>query len=265
MKQPLGIRVDSPLRVWLFVVLVTLFAAISSLIVVALVLWLSGFGTPPTTYLIAGVVPLLVVPPVTYVLAQIAYELTCTQEELLRLANTDELTGLYNRRVFVDQGNALISEAALSGLFVGLLMIDVDNFKQVNDSFGHAAGDDALRYLAQTIVACAAPGDVVARFGGDEFAVLRNNATYEEMAKLAKVLRSELRQNCFIYRNIPLTLAISIGMADTERYSTFDSLLLATDIALYEDKAKQRQTELLDHTNGHHSHPSISLAEPVVQ
>ena len=263
MKQPLGIRVDSPLRVWLFVFLVTLFATISSLILVALVLWLSGFGTPPTTYLIAGVVPLFVVPPVTYVLAQIAYKLTCMQEELLRLANTDELTGLYNRRAFFEQGNALISAAMVPGVSVGLLLIDADNFKQVNDSFGHAAGDDALRYLAQTIVASAAPNDVVARFGGDEFAVLRFNATHLEMDKLAKVLRTELRQNCFNYCNTPLTLAISTGVADSKSYHTFDSLLLATDIALYADKAKRCHPELLDHSNGLHSLPSVSLVEPV--
>ncbi len=263
MKQPFGIRVDSPLRVWFFVFLVTLFATVSSLIVVAVVLWISGFGTPPITYVIAGVVPLLVVPPVTYVLAQIAYELTCTQEELLRLAHTDELTGLYNRRAFFEQGNALIDQAMAAGVVVGLLLIDADNFKQVNDSFGHIAGDEALRYLAQTIVACAAPKDVVARFGGDEFAVLRFNTTHSEMATLVQVTRTKLIQNQFIYRDTPLTLSISTGVADSATYGTFDSLLLATDIALYDDKAVRRPAELLNHTNGLHSPSSISLAEPV--
>lgn len=263
MEQLLGIRVDSPRRVWVFVFLVTLFTTGFSLMLTALVLWFNGFGTPPFTYVIAGVVPLFVMPPVTYILARVAYELTCTQEKLLRLANTDELTGLYNRRAFFARGALLINEAMATGVVVGLLLIDADNFKQVNDSFGHIAGDDALRHLAQTIVACAAPQDVVARFGGDEFAILRMNATAAEMATLVEEIRSELVQNRFFYCNIPLTLAVSTGVADSATYRTLDSLLLATDIALYEDKAKRQASLLPDHVNGLHPLPSANLVAPV--
>ncbi|HRW06610.1 MAG TPA: GGDEF domain-containing protein [Caldilineaceae bacterium] len=237
MKHPLGIRVDSPWRVWFFVLLVTLFATFSSLITVAVALRLTGFGSLPITYVIAGVVPLFVMPPVTYVLAQIAYELTCTQEELLRLARTDELTGIFNRRAFFEQGNRMIQHAEFEERPVGLLLIDADNFKQVNDSFGHAAGDHALRHLAQTIAAVAKPEDVVARFGGDEFAVLRHNASKADMAVLAASIQSALACQEFIYQNHRIALAISTGVADSTAVSSFDGLLLATDMALYGDKA----------------------------
>ncbi len=250
MKHPLGIRVDSPRRVWFFVLLVTLFATFASLITVAVVLWLGDVGSPPMIYVVAGVAPLLVVPPVTYVLAQIAYELTCTQEELLRLARTDDLTGLENRRAFFEHGNTLLTEAAAAQLTVGLLLIDADNFKQVNDTYGHAAGDEALRHLAQTIVACAAPQDIVARFGGDEFAVLRRNGTQTAMATLAVAIQGALAKDQFIYRANALALAVSIGVADSADYPTFDSLLLATDIALYEAKARDQPFLFPDHAEG---------------
>jgi diguanylate cyclase (GGDEF)-like protein len=250
MKHPLGLRVDSPRRVWFFVLLVTLFATITSLITVAVVLGLAGFGSPRMTYVIAGIVPLLVVPPVTYVLAQIAYDLTCMQAELLRLAHTDELTGLENRRAFFEHGHTLLTAATAAQLTVGLLLIDADNFKQVNDTYGHAAGDEALRHLAATIVACAAPQDIVARFGGDEFAVLRPNGTETTMRTLALAIQRALAEEQFIYRTNALTLAVSIGVADSVNYPTFDSLLLATDIALYEAKALNQSSLFPDHATG---------------
>lgn len=265
MKHPLGIRVDSPWRVWFFVFLVTLFATFSSLITVAVVLRLSGFGSPPITYLIAGIVPLFVMPPVTYVLAQIAYELTCTQEELLRIARTDELTGISNRRAFFEQGNVLIQQAKREAFCVGLLLIDADNFKQVNDSFGHAAGDDALRYLAQTISSVAEPADVVARFGGDEFAVLRRNGTKREMAALAVAIRARMTQHQFIYQNHPISLAISTGAADSTSLTSFEGLLLATDMALYDDKAGRRVAVAPHHMNGSNHYvlpPAASFSTP---
>jgi len=237
MQQLLCTHVNSPLRIWVFVFQVTLLAIFISLLAVAAVLWFSGLGTPPLAYLIAGVVPLFVVLPVTYRVANIAYQLTRTQEELFNLARIDELTGLHNRRAFFEQGNRLIAEASANGVAVGLLLIDADNFKQVNDSLGHIAGDDALRNLAQTITACAAPDDLVVRFGGDEFALLRLNATGAEMAALVDVIRRALAEAPFVYRSTTVTLAISAGVADSMTYQSFDSLLLAADIALYDDKA----------------------------
>ncbi|MEZ4681229.1 MAG: GGDEF domain-containing protein [Caldilineaceae bacterium] len=238
MKHPLGIRVDTPLRVWLFVVLVTLFATLSSIVTVAIILWISGYDSTPIAYLIAGVVPLFVMPPITYILAQIAYELTCAQEELFRLARTDELTGLSNRRAFFERGHAMMQEARAQNHTVGLLLLDADNFKSINDSFGHLAGDEALRYLARTIRCCAAATDVVARFGGDEFAVLRHKAGSDEMGQLAAAIRTELAQQQPLYRANPLALTISVGVTDSTVASTFDTLLLSADIAFYNGKAQ---------------------------
>ena len=236
MKYPLGIRVDTPLRLWLFVLSVTLFAMIASVVTIALILWLSGYQSSPIAYLIGGAVPLIVMPPVTYILAQIAYELTCAQEELIRQAYTDDLTGLYNRRAFFEHGNTMVSKATERGVIVGLLLLDVDNFKQINDSFGHLAGDEALRHLAQMILRCTVPTDVVSRFGGDEFGILRCNATHAEMSALSASIQTELLYDQPIYRTSPLELSVSAGVADSTVAATFDTLLLSADIAFYSSK-----------------------------
>lgn len=266
MKHPLGIRVDSPVRVWFFVVLVTLCATFTAVLTVACVLWLTNMTTLPLAYLIAGVIPLLIVPPVTYVLAQIAYELTDTQEELLRLARTDDLTGLNNRRAFFEEGNRLLTDVANAAVPVGLLLIDADNFKQVNDTLGHAAGDDALCHLAQSILACCRVTDFVARFGGDEFVVLRRNGTAVEMTALAQAIQARLIEQQFTYNRTALLLTISTGVADSLTYQTFDSLLLATDIDLYDSKGTGRTFVPIASGNGeYHQLPrhSPSLDTPL--
>ncbi|MCB0064837.1 MAG: GGDEF domain-containing protein [Caldilineaceae bacterium] len=207
---------------------------------------IGGLPSAWTTYLVAGVVPLLIVPSVTYVLARTAYALTVTQAELLRLIHTDDLTALHNRRSLIDQGQSLVHKAAQEEQVLGLLLLDVDNFKHVNDSFGHMAGDEALCYLAQQIRNCTHADDLVARFGGDEFAVLRWGATHMEMADLAAAIQANLIAAPFIYQNHPCPLSVSAGVADTEKADTFDALLSATDVALY----KRKGIELLTVQNG---------------
>ncbi len=236
MNHPLGIRIDSRWRVWSFVALVTGAIALTSWLATAALLWLGQFDVVRPVLIITGLVPLLIIFPVLYWLARALHQLTIAQVELQRLAHTDDLTGLSNRRAFFQQGDALIHAAVQEQQPLGLLFFDADNFKHVNDTLGHLAGDKALRYLAQSIASCVAEGDLVARFGGDEFAVLRCGATRLEMAELAALIQNQLDTQPFVYRNIPFPLSMSAGVADTEQVRTFDDLLSATDVALYHRK-----------------------------
>ena len=238
MRFPADIRIDTPQRVWLAVLAVTAIVLCTSLFVMTIVLWFYGTANLVVAYLIAGLVPVLAAPPVIYVIARAAYQLYQTQEELWRLVQTDDLTGLLNRRAFFSRGHEII--VPVNGVTppVALLLLDADEFKQINDTLGHVAGDEALRYLANVIRACAAPTDVVARFGGDEFAVLRANATSADLARLADRIGECLASRAYSYGQESRTLRMSAGIADTGDIKSFDALLLAADLALYEAKEK---------------------------
>ncbi len=236
MNFSLGTHLNSPLRVWGVVTVVTLTAVLISLAATSITLAITGISHNPMAYLIATAVPAVTVPPVAYLLAHYAYRLYLAHQTLFYLAHTDELTGLANRRHFFAQGQARLANALITGESIGLMVLDADNFKQINDSAGHAAGDEALCFLAQTIKAYVEPNDLVARLGGDEFAVLRSAATTAEMALLATHISRQLAQAVFFYDEHPMSLSVSIGIADTRQATSFEQLLRASDIALYQKK-----------------------------
>jgi diguanylate cyclase (GGDEF)-like protein len=109
-----------------------------------------------------------------YLLSQVA-ALKEREEQVVRLAERDGLTGLYNRRRMLELTDSVIAEAAQRGLCVGLLFIDMNGFKAINDEYGHAAGDTILTAAAARIAARVRNGDYVCRYGGDEFVVILPN------------------------------------------------------------------------------------------
>lgn len=239
MRFPAELPLDTPKRVWLAVFIITGMALCTALFVTALIQRL-GLMPSAGVYLAAGVVPVVIVAPVIYFLARAVYQLKQTQQDLWRLVQTDELTGLLNRRAFFACGHEALSATSEPKAIprAALLLFDADEFKQINDSLGHLAGDEALRYLADTIQLYAAPTDVVARLGGDEFAVLRANATSTELADLAEQIGEWLATHAYGYGQESRFLRMSAGIADTKEISSFDALLLAADLALYAAKEK---------------------------
>ncbi len=236
MKFSLGLHISSPVRVWGFVMVVTLIAITVSISATVLSLLIAGIYQNLIAYLIAISVPAISVPPVAYLIAHYAYRLSLAHQALFQLAHTDELTGLANRRHFFAQGSQQLDEDKAADQPTALMLLDADRFKQINDSAGHAAGDAALCFLAQTLRACIEPGDLVARLGGDEFAILRPAATKAEMTCLATQINHQLAQNAFFYNGVPMWLSVSIGIADTRQATSFEQLLRASDVALYQKK-----------------------------
>lgn len=152
-------------------------------------------------------------------------------QELDRAARLDPLTGLANRRAFV---------AALEqGGGGGVLYCDLDRFKPVNDELGHGAGDELLRLVARRLEECVRDSDLVARMGGDEFAVLCRGATEAEAAEVARRIQDSLTRP-FVVARRPVTVGISVGVAHDATHLDLAVLDLA-DRALGADKAQRRR------------------------
>lgn len=172
------------------------------------------------------------------------------QRDLHSRVTSDTLTGLANRRLFVDRLSAALVNRRQSGGQVAVLFLDVDDFKGVNDSFGHQAGDRMLIELAQRLQTVVRRGDVVARFGGDEFGVLCQQLADGEAADVALGLAGRILTALappFYLDGRPLTLTASIGVALAEADDDPENLLRRADSAMYRGKARGRaRFELFD-------------------
>jgi diguanylate cyclase (GGDEF)-like protein/PAS domain S-box-containing protein len=157
-------------------------------------------------------------------------------EQLRTLAFHDPLTLLANRALFSDRVHQAVRRIA-DGMTPAVLFIDLDNFKMVNDSLGHGAGDQLLRGFAHRLVQCTRAGDTVARLGGDEFAVLIDHAAGEDAAMaVARQILEACRQP-FDIDGRTLRVAASIGVALSDRVSTVERLMRNADAAMYSAKS----------------------------
>jgi diguanylate cyclase (GGDEF)-like protein len=150
-------------------------------------------------------------------------------------SRTDELTGLANRRALLQGAQRIVASASASRP-AALLLLDLDGFKEVNDSLGHAAGDDLLRQVGPRLLAALRNDDVLARLGGDEFAVLLPTTGTAEAQVLAERLRHLLLQP-FTVAGVRLHVGVSIGVSTTpEPATTVEELLHFADVAMYAAK-----------------------------
>jgi diguanylate cyclase (GGDEF)-like protein len=158
---------------------------------------------------------------------------------LSKKAMLDGLTGLWNRAYFDQMLAANLSLARRSGQPVSCILADVDHFKQVNDSFGHPIGDEALRAIAQSIQASCRMEDIVCRYGGEEFAVIAPNTPAVKAITLAERLRDMVARLALSHRKTPIVLTCSFGLADQDCCGDL-TLIEAADEALYQAKQEGR-------------------------
>jgi diguanylate cyclase (GGDEF)-like protein len=157
------------------------------------------------------------------------------------LAATDSLTGLYNRRHFLARGAYELEHTRRLKKPLSVLAIDLDHFKQVNDSYGHLVGDDILRAAAHAFHASLRQDDILARIGGDEFMVLLPATDLREAAVIAERIRLAIHIPSLQTVQIPLHVTVSVGVAPfTEDIVDLEALLLRTDDALYAAKRAGR-------------------------
>ncbi|MCS7190579.1 MAG: GGDEF domain-containing protein [Fimbriimonadales bacterium] len=163
-------------------------------------------------------------------------------EQARRESTTDPLTGLYNRRAFEECLHHTIALRQLFGYPAAMLLIDIDHFKQINDSYGHAVGDEALRWIAERIVrVCKRKGDFAARYGGEEFAVILRETTLRDAQKLAQQLMHQVQRDTLTLPNgDTLRLTVSIGVSELAPHETAEAWFERTDALLYQAKRAGR-------------------------
>ncbi|MDX1442714.1 MAG: GGDEF domain-containing protein [Gammaproteobacteria bacterium] len=168
------------------------------------------------------------------------------RHELTRRAQHDELTGLPNRRHFIDMASRLHAAAPRQNVPVSVFYIDLDRFKEVNDEFGHDAGDNVLRHVANVLEDSLRRNDVVARMGGEEFVAWLHDTDHETACHVAERVRKALETQKIPINSSDITveLTASIGVATcaqpTHSPGMLEELLARADEALYEAKARGR-------------------------
>lgn len=164
-----------------------------------------------------------------------AAERAAVEERLRHIADHDALTGLYNRRRFEQELDRHITHGRRYGMDGALLIIDLDGFKRVNDGHGHRAGDRVLAEVARVLRERLRESDILARFGGDEFAVLVPHGGAPEAAELANLVVNAVRRDVATPAG---PLDASVGWALFEAATTSsDEVLSRADVAMYADKA----------------------------
>lgn len=172
------------------------------------------------------------------------------EESLLHLATTDPLTGLWNRRQFTEMVNSELGRVRRQGPAAGLLVLDLDHFKRINDTYGHAAGDEVLKHFSGLISCHLREIDVFARLGGEEFGVLLPGVNDADGAlRAANRLRDLIADHPATVEGQPLPFSMSIGVTMLEAADeAFDAVFARADVALYQAKAAGRNRAVLQGT-----------------
>jgi diguanylate cyclase (GGDEF)-like protein/PAS domain S-box-containing protein len=163
------------------------------------------------------------------------------QATLERLATTDHLTGLLNRRAFLDATEREIRRAHRYGQPLALIMLDVDHFKRINDGHGHPAGDEVLRRIAATCRGMLRDGDLMGRLGGEEFAITLVQPPLQVATAVAERLRKAVSELDIEFGGERLAVTISLGIAEVgEGIVSLDHLISKADACLYTAKREGR-------------------------
>lgn len=169
-------------------------------------------------------------------------ELQNKQRELERATRQDGLTGLFNRNTFVELTHRELARAQRQGSPTTILLLDLDHFKHVNDTWGHPAGDAVLRHVATLAASTVRSTDLVGRLGGEEFIVLLPNTTVHAARNLAEKLRQRIESSPVQWEKLSIPITTSVGLAGTtaQEKRDFDRLYSDADKALYVAKQQGR-------------------------
>jgi len=168
-------------------------------------------------------------------------ELKRAKEKLLQLATTDELTGIANRRYFMDRLNSEFDRAKRYESKYSLLMIDIDFFKSINDNYGHKGGDKALQSAASVMKKSLRTSDIIGRVGGEEFSVILPETDIKSALFIAERLRKKVEETAVIHNDEEILVTVSIGVSESQTGDqSVDDIYIRSDSAMYKAKNNGR-------------------------
>lgn len=184
---------------------------------------------------------IIVISVISFVLCVMLYRQLQNRRMLHKMANTDSLTELYNRRFVFGEADKLFSQSQQHATALSVVMFDIDHFKAINDSYGHAAGDALLKHVAKISKQCLRDNDVLARIGGEEFLAVLNGVPTLRAQEIAERLRMLLDQTQVEIEGRMVHCTASFGVASSgEDAKEFREVLQQADEALYQAKAQGR-------------------------
>ncbi len=218
------------------VILLTAIAVGLSLLVTAIAAGIVG-GLTARSFILATIVPLIVCPIMNLTFIRIFLELNSVEERLRKLAITDELTGVYNRRYFLEIADREVERSIRFGKPFSIIMIDVDFFKRINDQNGHLAGDAVLKAIAEDCLRHCRIIDTFARFGGDEFIFLLPETSLEKALPFADRIRTAIAEMHINHLAASIAVTASLGVQTfAGAGETLERLLDRADRAMYDAK-----------------------------
>lgn len=224
-------------RVW-SVLIATMLATVSSVVFAYIVMFIKGVPFNDNALTISILAPLTIAPFLFWPLFSAFIKIHHLEQEMRRLAMIDELTGIMNRRAFLSNVEYTINLAKRSQAGLALVYIDLDNFKTINDAYGHAAGDEVLRRFASIAGSIVRKTDVVGRLGGEEFAMLVYGANKEAAQHLIERLLVEVRNTRVPISGYRLHFTASAGLVylEANERTSVEQLLVKADKALQQAK-----------------------------
>jgi diguanylate cyclase (GGDEF)-like protein len=159
-----------------------------------------------------------------------------SERQRILAARKDSLTGIANRTDFLDGAERLFQRAHSNGTSFSLIMFDLDQFKSVNDNFGHDVGDNVIRAFVDVARSMLRPSDLLGRYGGEEFAVALPKATLEAAYVIAERIRHAFSEVGLVVREHPLVTTVSGGVASAGEHTSISTMMRAADQAMYRAK-----------------------------
>lgn len=218
-----------------------IYLAVGSIFISVLFTFLTSilFGNNPGIqgYSLAVIIPAVIASTAGYITLSLYFELEQSRQEIHTLANTDDLTQTFNRRYFFELAERELERSRRNGHSLAIILFDIDDFKRVNDKYGHLAGDFVLHETCQACKGIVRLYDVFARFGGEEFIFLLPDTDEERAKAMAERLRYLISEREVIYNEMDIHITISVGIAIFDpRKDTLDDVINRADSALYQAK-----------------------------